>query len=486
MCSLKYEALSYTWGNAEAGKAIQVQSSGSDARIIRVRHNLASALQHLRSATEPRFLWCDFICINQEDTPERNIQVKRMGTLYKNAIRTIAWLGPTSESTSFAFERMKYISDRVVMLDDTQEIMLSPEATDNAILDNERVLPLSNSEWSAIRDLLLDTYFCRVWIVQELALAGSRAVFVCGSSQLKAKAFRTALYCLMNRPTQPIPGYIRAFMLVIPLFTDLSRAPFDWIIRTCLARLCSDPRDKVYALLSLAHHDIRRKIVIDYSQAIEGVYRDALLVICEVTGRINLLLPCAAHRPSISGPSWIPDLSKALLAGGYPDFSAGWSSCHMFVRSRNIIEVTGVRCCTVSAFKPINDPGVHGVLRLLRQLQQWKSESLDTAYPTCGSLLDAFVYSIHTNDLSARWPDNPVPIFAEARQDIMERVTQLSSALGGSIASNTPRNLRLEDALAEKLLNRDLIFTEEGYIGLRSWDAQPGEFGVRSAPPTES
>jgi hypothetical protein len=38
-------------------------------------------------------LWVDALCINQEDTTERNHQVMQMGAIYEKAKRVVVWLG---------------------------------------------------------------------------------------------------------------------------------------------------------------------------------------------------------------------------------------------------------------------------------------------------------------------------------------------------------------------------------------------------------
>jgi hypothetical protein len=55
----EYEALSYTWGNANKTAEISIQNM-----IINVTQSFALALRNLRSSGTPRTLWIDFICIN--------------------------------------------------------------------------------------------------------------------------------------------------------------------------------------------------------------------------------------------------------------------------------------------------------------------------------------------------------------------------------------------------------------------------------------
>jgi hypothetical protein len=93
----QYEALSYMWGPKEH-RQIEI-----DGAIVEVRHDLWDALLELRPQKDTRTLWIDAICINQDDISERNHQVTQMGTMYKNAVRCVAWLGLSDSSIKDAF-----------------------------------------------------------------------------------------------------------------------------------------------------------------------------------------------------------------------------------------------------------------------------------------------------------------------------------------------------------------------------------------------
>ncbi|PMD41766.1 hypothetical protein L207DRAFT_391609, partial [Hyaloscypha variabilis F] len=84
-----YEALSYVWGSSErTHNVIRIQP-----RHLSISRNLSVALEHLRLRKKPRLLWIDAICINQDDIPERNQQVNKMGSIYSKARRAVLWLG---------------------------------------------------------------------------------------------------------------------------------------------------------------------------------------------------------------------------------------------------------------------------------------------------------------------------------------------------------------------------------------------------------
>ena len=71
-------ALSYTWGDPTITKAILIDGHALDVTV-----NLHDALKHLRPSpgSEMEPMWIDAICIDQQDIPERNQQVRQMGEL---------------------------------------------------------------------------------------------------------------------------------------------------------------------------------------------------------------------------------------------------------------------------------------------------------------------------------------------------------------------------------------------------------------------
>ncbi|KAM7203293.1 Heterokaryon incompatibility protein (HET) domain containing protein [Rhypophila sp. PSN 637] len=84
-----FVALSYVWGNAQDTTPITVNGT-----TVAVTKTLAFALKHVKSHWETVFpdrepssfrIWADGLCINQQDTDERNDQVKMMADIYRTA-----------------------------------------------------------------------------------------------------------------------------------------------------------------------------------------------------------------------------------------------------------------------------------------------------------------------------------------------------------------------------------------------------------------
>lgn len=90
----QYQALSYVWGDARMTLPIKVNGLHFEGT-----KNFVDALRALRFRGQQRIMWIDAICINQQDTQERNQQVKKMAEIYRNSSATVAWLGSSAKES---------------------------------------------------------------------------------------------------------------------------------------------------------------------------------------------------------------------------------------------------------------------------------------------------------------------------------------------------------------------------------------------------
>ncbi|KAF2122504.1 heterokaryon incompatibility protein-domain-containing protein [Lophiotrema nucula] len=79
---------SYTWDSPGNEKVIHVDNCKK--KVMPSLHNF---IRRLRAERAPRALWADAICINQNDTVEKNLQVRQMGDIYRRASCVLAWVG---------------------------------------------------------------------------------------------------------------------------------------------------------------------------------------------------------------------------------------------------------------------------------------------------------------------------------------------------------------------------------------------------------
>jgi hypothetical protein len=158
-----YEALSYTWGNPDDTRKIQL-----DGQELSVTANLEEALRSLRHGAggkeRHKVFWVDAICINQQDIQERSQQVPRMRRVFETAEGVIVWLGRETSESAMAMD----------FLNQNSEHLVNGKAEFKAEGSHTK-------EWSAFRDgLVFKPWWSRLWIVQEVAVA-RHIMVVCGS-----------------------------------------------------------------------------------------------------------------------------------------------------------------------------------------------------------------------------------------------------------------------------------------------------------------
>ena len=73
----EYIAISYTWGNSALVNTITY----SGLKVL-VTQNCYDALRTLRTIRETSLIWIDALCINQNNIPERNLQVGGMSEIF--------------------------------------------------------------------------------------------------------------------------------------------------------------------------------------------------------------------------------------------------------------------------------------------------------------------------------------------------------------------------------------------------------------------
>jgi hypothetical protein len=319
---IKYEALSYYWGNDEPSIPITIASYNtrtsnprlSMANIVQkkfwIRPNLHAALVQLRMPNEEVRLWVDALCIDQDYVPEKTAQVSRMHEIYSEASNICVWLGVgalnpvtgtvNSQSTRQTFEFIRE--------------MLSLKRLDQ-LVSNEKYAP----RWLAFVELMRNRWFSRRWVVQELALAKEATVHY-GREVMQWTDFADAValfvtkhdqinMLLKKHSTDPDPiGDMRALgaNALVEASSNLFRKSNDGkilerllslevLVSTLLAFEAKDPRDIVYAVLSIAN---------------DTPYSDSTTAAETVASRVTT--PLAAAVAPLGDPRITPNYEKDL------------------------------------------------------------------------------------------------------------------------------------------------------------------------------
>jgi hypothetical protein len=266
-----YQALSYTWGKAADGfKRIYI-----DGEAVEVGANLYEALKSLRQFPGlERYLWIDSLCINQADDQERSQQVRRMSEIYSRAEEVLIWLGNEWGNSDLAMGSIRKISE---LASGTTE--MPKERT--LIADYRR----HRAAWTAIGKLCRRDYWQRMWIIQEVQLARKLYIY-CGSRSASWNALKDTLdlanRCLAckglakEKILLDVATSLAARLESHRLKRESRGSTLKELLHDCRESLCTDQRDKIYALVGLASDCQDGQLVVDYSKSLAQVYKDVM------------------------------------------------------------------------------------------------------------------------------------------------------------------------------------------------------------------
>jgi len=203
-----YDAVSYTWGVADGVFEIEVvdfQSSLLESTTLRISRNLHDMILHLRDPLASRNLWVDFLSINQSDLTERSEQVKKMRDIYASAERVVIWLGASWKDSTLALRTLEYVGKQIELMSVLEYRHLpSPDAVEQRWWQHDYDIPLEPVAVDAILNLVQRPYFERLWIIQEIQLAGPLSIVQSGNETVRwlhvRRAFSKYLTQLARAP----------------------------------------------------------------------------------------------------------------------------------------------------------------------------------------------------------------------------------------------------------------------------------------------
>ncbi|KAI8649759.1 Heterokaryon incompatibility protein-domain-containing protein [Fusarium keratoplasticum] len=280
-----------------------------------------------------------------------------MPTIYSKAWNVAVWIGDRAEDSERAMDLIPSILNLKAF-----ERILQPDYHDTR----------NCSSFAAFANLIKRSWFSRRWVVQEVALA-RRVSLRCGNKIVNWDDFADAVELFLRNLDRICTLYDASGPLTrgLEVFNEVelapSRAMFStvrevvrkgeggtnlggvWSIEELVVKFtsfeASDPRDTVYAFLSLAN-DVRgnaRKqqssrnfetptFHVEYKKDVKTVYIDFVKFCVETTGSLDIL--CRRWALSAKGlvllPSWIgivePTYSVSLVGPpGQPRYNASGS-----------------------------------------------------------------------------------------------------------------------------------------------------------------
>ncbi|TGO55650.1 hypothetical protein BOTNAR_0240g00070 [Botryotinia narcissicola] len=362
-----YEALPYVWGNPTNKCDINLQGNS-----FPVTTNLESALRHLRYREQPRVLWIDAICINQDDIAERNSQVKYMGTIYSKSSIVHAWLGEPKTNKCLTSSFTAGWIDKLVPDGD----VIDEDRDNDLVFDTfEMMLQDLEAHWESDID-----DWNRMWTVQE-ALLGKDTLLISGRRSILqndlSAIFTSQLAQSKDGCNPRKSGFITTSFMKMRFLREYrhgnASSSLEELLNIFGERRCSDPRDKIYGLLGILATKEVNSIHPDYGIDVALLYGNTVVSIINEARNLDILSqlwPRKWHHTGIlagKGPSWIRDWTAErpphVLVNTvserhrlFPKFSAsGKSSAIVKERRKSEITLRGIFLNSLEVLGRAND-----------------------------------------------------------------------------------------------------------------------------------
>ena len=319
-----------------------------DKTSFNITPNLELALKRLRSSDVNRFLWVDQLCVDQDNLWEKEQQLGLMADIYRCSSELLIWLGDEEDESRKAYK----IIDRLLRMNptgshgnnDSKDDL--PQHTMVSIgLDQLKSHGLPGPKdiaWQELRSLLSRSWFSRIWIIQEAAVATNKLFLWGKDHSLTWQNMVSVVHLVREHLPRTLLGSDILFRgcpadsiyrIAATMQTLEDRTHHDLFNLALIYKHygASEPQDKLYALLNISNSSQNIK----YAQPAETTFHEmAYQNISKVYQEIARLpeelsqqqwhpypeisqgphlrmvaLICAAGiaNQQLSLPSWVPD-----------------------------------------------------------------------------------------------------------------------------------------------------------------------------------
>ncbi|KUI52962.1 Heterokaryon incompatibility protein 6, OR allele [Cytospora mali] len=281
---------------------------------MRVRRNCEYALKQAKWYDGPRrpqrlHYWVDAICVNQMDNEEKGHQLAIMGTIYKNAERVLACVGEHDKESRYLYRKACVPENSAIFtkLGSLQPPLRNwvPSFLQKDVDKWQRSMqkPALVRLFHALHVFLERPYFSRVLVYQEL-FHGKRVSVHCGKERLSIRLFsgmalaanywfHTMFYAMQHFYTMhpELSGptindvHIKSIDKVSHVLLECGSwvtelLPLEYALQQVWDLNYTDPRDKVYGVISVVDWENKTPICPDYT-------KDRLEIATEVIGAIQ-------------------------------------------------------------------------------------------------------------------------------------------------------------------------------------------------------
>ncbi|CCT69170.1 related to het-6-heterokaryon incompatibility protein [Fusarium fujikuroi] len=526
----RYIALSYTWHEESLPKTFRPVLIND--KYLNVSLNLWNFLQNYRETSGERIIWIDQICINQEDKDECVQQIGQMCKIYQCASMDLFWIGEPGENAEAVLDLLSSLNRLETYLLESGSSRPGISALLNPIFMRAVGLPEhDNPIWGSLMQFISRTAFQRAWIIQEVAVSRTTAIF-CGLLMLPFDVVGRAATFLVESSWIKVfhemynvsgaAGFITGMMNCRVRHQEGEHQSLDLLLASTRRFKATKPVDKIFALINLAESGRKEALPPalrpDYRKSIVGVFRDVTLYLIR-QGSLDVLsgVEDVKFRQIHELPSWIPDYSVHQVASilCMPP-RPGWLTLYAAAVGRdvsvqnspadpNILTLSAYKVDTISKIGSIAEESIY------LTLEKWASMvDFSAAYPTVNGntcpMIDAFWRTLIGNiglgtsqyPVSEDWAHSFAVFALQAREELQHHFSSSSDTERAALESPivTPgidSILRLvkdhyhgnndsdqDGGLYESTMHhvswyRRLFLTNGGYFGLAHPSSQPGD-----------
>lgn len=342
-----------------------------------------------------------------------------------------------------------------------------------------------DTEIRALNRLLHRQWFERLWIRQEIGLA-TEAVILCGKLVMPWHLFRNAIFAIYSLSSKLIgvlgdqdASFISRIQLVYRI-CDHRVYLLDHLRTEITDVRCTDPRDRIYGMLSLLHPSHQNMgIIPDYSREIALVYEDVTLKFIKYWNSLSILFQCELRDSSSSMPTWVPDWSIDQLTSpisGTPSNASAYLESIATSKRQGTLSVAGVATATIQDVRLMHfgndEAGFQAVLVGLSDMVICNSATFDnTEKFQLSAACDALCCGLFRHATIPVRED--FPEFESVMQTLESRLAMNPLILEHSSSKDDWDKYvgRVRDVCH----NRSFFFTTEGSVGIAPLSAKPGD-----------
>ena len=332
---IRYDALSYFWGDPTATTKILVNDIEIDVTI-----NLADALYHLRKLGISK-VWADALCINQKDKQEKGSQIRNMKHIYSRAHTTYSWIGMRG-----AYNTKGVVAIIKSLMDSNDSISL----TLNSHTCNSTDSPFSLAHASQLREggcrscetvyfleglqhILGHQYWRRRWIIQEISVS-SQHMILCDDTLIPlheleravARCQQSSYWDLNTTPTHMWFDQVVDFRRAYQEYSHRKESELSLCqaIERSQKFESTDPRDAIFSLLHLCHDGPDLVPTPNYSQSIEVIVTGLTRALIQRHKHLDFIcINSMSRMGSKALPSWTPNWLGASMVRHAYDLASG-------------------------------------------------------------------------------------------------------------------------------------------------------------------